>query len=199
MMPLIAFRSLTTNSREASSTLTSLLNRFCTSKTRLFQLWVICKSSLRYGGNHRLMPKKKLSRLSPSMQKMKDQRGRRFMPKITRLHHLGLKQKIQMVRITSLWSIHWVELQPSTKAGHFQGWQRKLKREFRNFPGQSRHLKWVWNSKAEVKLTAFSISPRLTKTQGSRTNLEGRVWIKTAAVTWEMRRQAVSPMSQTLQ
>jgi hypothetical protein len=199
MMLLKALASLTTNSQEASSTVTSLLNRFCTSKTRLFQLWVICTSNLRYWGNLQFLPKKRRSRLFPSMQKMKDLSRTLFMPKIIRQLHLGLMQKIKMVWINSFRSILWVEIQPSIKANHIQCYMRKLNQEFRNFHGQSRLLKWVWNLKAEVKLIVFSISPRLTKTQGSRTNLEERVWIKTAVATWEMRHQAVSPMSQTLQ
>lgn len=169
---------------------------------RQFQLWVILASNLRYWGNHLLTPKKRRSLWIKSwnMQKWKDQRSTLFMLKITRLLHLGPIQTKRMARISSLWSILWEEeRQPRIKASHIQGYRRELKQEFRNFPGLSRHLKWVWNLKAEVKLIVFSISHRLTKTQGSRTNLEERAWIKTAVVTWEMRHLAVSPMNQTPQ
>ena len=160
MMPLIAFRCLTTNSKEASTKVTSLLNPFCTSKMRPSLLWVICTSNLKFRESHQLTPKKRRSKLFPSMQKMKDQSSTLFMLKITRQHHLGRMQKIKMVRITSSWSILWAERQPSTKASLIQGYMRKLNQEFRNFHGQSRHLKWVWNLRAEVKLIVFSISPR---------------------------------------
>ena len=193
----MAFRSRSIDSKEVSTRATGLLNRFYTSRMRLLHLWVTCTSNLRYRGNHQ-SPKKRQIRSFPSMEKkLKGRSSALFMLKITRLPHSGLRQKIKTARITLLWSILWVDQQPSIRARRIQAYMRKSNQEFRNFLGQSRHLKWVWNLKAEVKSTAFSISPRSTRTQGSRINPDERVWTKTAVATWEMRHQAVSRMSQT--